>query len=482
MSESQRIFKNTFYTTLFKVLGDVAVFVTFIYLARTYGKSNLGEYSFAIAFTGFIAILTNFGTDNFSIRAVAQDKSRDTDYFSRILTLGWFTVPLLSLVIYTLASLIGFTELRFSVVLIVGIYQVLLFYSEVVGARFKAHEQMFTYAGLNASMKFAILASMMTLGRMGYDFVYVLLPLPVCVLIYILVSLYIQRGRYSPLNFKIDFEFLRRVWPEVWVFGAGMLMYAAYSKIDMMMIGFLRDEAEVGIYAAAFRPVFGIVIIIFVASHSLYPVYSRLFLHDQNDLKGLFQRVARLALMMFVLLVFTMIYWANELIPALFGSGYQESILVLQMLACLILFSGSNAFFEPMLYATGLQKVRLKALLSISVLNICLNGLLIPRLGYIGAVITTVISESMLTAFYYYRISKTGVSPKVLNKLVFCLLAGLGLLVFAYLQTGMTFKSTGYVAGVLVFATICYVGKLWVAKDWLFVKELMARRKATEST
>ena len=55
------IMRNFGFLTVGKTVGDCFTFLMFVIISRAYGQEGIGQYSFAIAFTGFFAIFADFG-------------------------------------------------------------------------------------------------------------------------------------------------------------------------------------------------------------------------------------------------------------------------------------------------------------------------------------------------------------------------------------------------------------------------------------
>ena len=82
----------------------------------------------------------------------------------------------------------------------------------------------------------------------------------------------------------------------------------------------------------------------------------------------------------------------------LFGFGYQQSVIALQILVWTIVFTFVGAAFVRLLEASNRQVIVTKISLICVIVNILLNLILIPKFSYIGACIATVITEIILVS------------------------------------------------------------------------------------
>ena len=87
---------------------------------------------------------------------------------------------------------------------------------------------------------------------------------------------------------------------------------------------------------------------------------------------------------------------ADKIILLIFGQGYLNSIIALQILIWTIVFTFAGAGFARVLEATNKQLILTKISGICMIINIFINLILIPRYGLIGASIATVLTEIVL--------------------------------------------------------------------------------------
>ncbi len=85
-------------------------------------------------------------------------------------------------------------------------------------------------------------------------------------------------------------------------------------------------------------------------------------------------------------------FYGNVIIPFIFGNEYSPSVIALQVL---IIGHIVNVFTGPsdlLMYMTGNQKQAAYCVGIAAIVNICLNLVLIPKYGVLGACLATVSS------------------------------------------------------------------------------------------
>jgi O-antigen/teichoic acid export membrane protein len=140
-----------------------------------------------------------------------------------------------------------------------------------------------------------------------------------------------------------------------------------------------------------------------------------------------------------------------------------------------VLISGFNAYLEPMLYAVGKQKVRLRAMAAVALINVVLNGLLIPRYGYHGAIVATILSEAALLIVIYMALMRANYGRKLMRQIPIVAIAVCGfVLVLVGHLTGGT-KLAVFMAAVCIFSVVIYAGRIVSKEDFRML--LAALRK-----
>ncbi|MDL1981415.1 MAG: oligosaccharide flippase family protein [Deltaproteobacteria bacterium] len=83
-SKAVQIFRNFGFLTIGKILGDVFTFTFFVVLSRIFGQDGVGQYSFAMAFTGFFVVFADFGLYHLSIKEMSRERHSLGEYYGRI--------------------------------------------------------------------------------------------------------------------------------------------------------------------------------------------------------------------------------------------------------------------------------------------------------------------------------------------------------------------------------------------------------------
>jgi len=171
-----------------------------------------------------------------------------------------------------------------------------------------------------------------------------------------------------------------------------MILGSLLHWMDIMMLGYFTNVETVGLYHPAVRTA-GLQQSILIAFTGIFaPMFSKYF--TQNNFTGMhhiYKLVTRWILTL-VIPVFILIILFSTKIMLLFGADFIQSSGVL-----IILSIGTSIFAvfgvsSTALVVSGYQKLNLVNALIVTILNICLNIILIPKYGIMGAAWATLSS------------------------------------------------------------------------------------------
>ena len=199
----------------------------------------------------------------------------------------------------------------------------------------------------------------------------------------------------------------------VLVFGLPILPHAlsqwTLNFADRAMLRFFLDYREVGLYSLGYN--FGMVMLVFLGAvnASWSPTFMRIAENEENA-PQILSRMANHVWRIFCLGAAVYLLWINELITIATPAEYHSAANLSKLIVISYLIYGSY-----LLYANGLfvaKKTRLVpvATITAAVVNILMNGLLIPVHGAYGAVVATAVSFATMTvlnimARKYYPLS-----------------------------------------------------------------------------
>lgn len=171
-----------------------------------------------------------------------------------------------------------------------------------------------------------------------------------------------------------------------------------YTNLDTLMLGFMKDDWEVGIYNASVKIKTILVSVVTSLGAVLLPRAS--YYVEQNNMAE-FRRIGIKALT-FVLMVsipvtvYFMLY-ARETILFISGEAFLPSVASMRwIMPTLILIGITNILGIQILVPLGKENIVLQSEIIGAVTDLIINAVLIPKLGSSGAAIGTLAAEFLV--------------------------------------------------------------------------------------
>ena len=176
-------------------------------------------------------------------------------------------------------------------------------------------------------------------------------------------------------------------------FAATSLLWSLYYQVDTAMLAVLSTEHDTGVYGAVYRFVDILRVLPRLIVVVAYPVLAVAWTKERTRFAAHADRLQRVVTAYGLPVLFLVVVWAAPLIGLVFGSSYSEGSDALAVLALGCYFAFHGALLVRVLNASGGERRVATSFLITVVANIILNALLIPRHGFFGAAVATLITE-----------------------------------------------------------------------------------------
>lgn len=463
----KKLATNSFFSAISE-LSIALLFLLFIVAARQLGDVEFGVFSFALAYVSLFGIISDCGLRYHYVKDVSRDRSLASKYFGNMLSLQiGLSLLGLSLIFLSINMLDKSPETRTVVHLLAGaeIMRSLKFFFRFV---FRAAER-FELESLTVLIeRIALLAVGVIVLFLGKNVVWLAGVFFVIRVLDFFISVAIIK-KLVEVNLAFDFSF----WPALLKAGlpyalTGVVMLIML-RVDTIMISLMRNDAEVGWYNAGYKLIEGAAFIPSILSNSLFPSVSKL--HNKKDaVLGLYERAMKYVLLIAIPLAIIGFVIADQVILFVFGQTYVQAIIVLKILIWSVLFAFSLHIGGAVLAGLGKQKISLMIASFALLINVVLNLILIPQKGYMGAAITTVISEMIFCFLIGWSLFSLGYKTNYLKLSLKPLLAAV---IVALVLVAFPL-SLGWA---LLFAIVAYWGIItllayWDAEEILLMKKM----------
>ena len=169
-------------------------------------------------------------------------------------------------------------------------------------------------------------------------------------------------------------------------------LFMIINWTDTLMLGFLKNEEDVGIYNVAYRIANVTNLVLFAVNSIVVPKISASY--AEGDMDGLKKLVKRSTFMIFWItlpLVLLIVIFPSFLL-GLFGAEFTGGVMALLLILIGKFVSALSGCVGQVLQMTGYQRNFQNIVLTACGLNILLNYALIPLFGIEGAAVASMIS------------------------------------------------------------------------------------------
>ena len=405
MDDAWTVAKNSTFLLIGRILGKVLTIAFVILVARELGDTGFGKFSFALSFAMIFAVVSNFGLHTLTIRELAGKREEARYYVANLIFLKAILLVLVLSASFGVARLLDVEE-RY-VLYIVGASVFLRYFSTVIRSVFIAYQKM----EYESAMVIVENLTTLVLGglavKMGYGLRGLSLGYLLAGIITLVGSLVLVVYRFVRPVFRVSLPFSIELLKAALPFTFMGICSVVYVKIDTVMLGIMKSAASVGWYSAAYRILEAVMFIPPVFALALLPVLS--IYHKENmgeklrkayelSFKILFSIGLGIAVGLFLL--------AGHVVHLLYGRDFVHAGDALKILSWTILFGYVNYLLGSVLIAMRKEKIPAITIGFGTVFNIGLNALLIPKFGYLGASISTVLTEVLSFGIQFGCVTK----------------------------------------------------------------------------
>ncbi|MBN4049038.1 flippase [archaeon AH-315-M20] len=406
MKTARRITRNFLSLTASEIVSKILQLIIFVYLARTFGNIDFGKFGFAIAFSAIIVIIADLGLSTLLTREISRNRDKVEKYISNALTIKIFLSALTLVAAFLYLNFLNYTGDIKTVTYIMVLFMVLNSFTDLFYSVFRAFEKMY-YDAFIKVLRMILLTSFIFIAIINSaNLIVVTLMFPLTELIVLVVSAIIYIKNFARLSIGFDVRFSKALLKKSSFFCLSLIFISLLLYIDTVMLQKIRGSGEVGIYVAAYNILIGITFIPLMYSHAIFPVFSRYFISNKSLLKFAYKKSFQYMLILGLPITIGIYIYARNIILLIYGPGYGQSLIALKILCWFVGIRFVGIMSGTLLTSINRQGSRVFSQGTVTLINIILNLLLIPKFGFIGAGIATVTSEIFFLILSFYFIIK----------------------------------------------------------------------------
>lgn len=373
------------------------------------GASAYGLYFAIFNFTYMFNILLDMGTTNFNNRNIARNTQLLDKHLSGIIVLRLLLAVVYMVVVFAVALIIGYRGFMLKLLFWTAINQFLNTFLLYLRSNVSALMMFKTDSVLSVldRLLMIVFCGLLLWGNITTEpfhiewFVYcqtaaylLAIAVALCIVVY--------KSHLRKLHWNTAFfmTILKKSLP----FATLTLLMACYNRIDSVMIERLLSKdissTQAGIYASAFRLLDALVMITYLFSVILLPLFSKM-LKEKEDVAPIVRTSFSLLFVFAISAVVILISYKEPILSLLYKEHVAESVGVFSLLIPCIIPIAFTYIFGTLLTANGsLKRLNITALIGIAV-NIIVNIVLIPRMQARGAAIASLSTQSVVSVLQF---------------------------------------------------------------------------------
>lgn len=373
------------------------------------GADAYGMYFAVFNFTFMFNILLDMGITNFNNRNIARNTQLLDKHLSGIIILRLLLAVVYMLVVFAVALIIGYRGTMLTLLFWTAVNQFLNTFMLYLRSNVSALLMFKTDSVLSVldRLLMILFCGLLLWGGITTQpfkiewFVYCqTAAYTIAVLVALCIVIYKSHLKKLHWNGPFFLMILKKSLP----FATLTLLMACYNRIDSVMIERLLpgeiSSTQAGIYASAFRLLDALVMIAYLFSVILLPLFSKMLKAKENILpivKTAFSFLFVFAISATVILL----CYKEPILSLLYREHIMESVGVFSLLIPCIIPIAFTYVFGTLLTANGNMKLlNITAIVGICV-NILVNVILIPHLQARGAAIASLSTQSVVSLLQF---------------------------------------------------------------------------------
>lgn len=408
---NKRLIENIISLFTIKGLEYILAFITFPYLVRVLQVENFGAVVFVQGIIQYFVLFTDYGFNLLGPKEIAQHDSikERGKIFASI-----FCAKLILLLISTIVFICMLIGAKYINDIDITLYSVV--YLMVIGNVifpiwfFQGIQQMRYITIVNIIGRFLSVACIFYFVKAPSDYILAGLFQAIVPLIAGICSWIILWEKYREVFILPKFQNVKQVFIDAWEIFTSTIAINLYTASNIVFLGLLTNNTIVGYFSGAQKIIQNINQLISPVTQAIYPYVSKIASNSKNDaLKFLRKIVLILGGGNFIgsILIFIFAEW---IVDILLGAGYEQSVLLLRILAFLpFIISLSNIFGIQTMLVFGMKKQFNKVLLSAAIVNTVIVLPMIYFYQAIGVSISMTITEIFVTLSMYYILRKNNI-------------------------------------------------------------------------
>lgn len=425
--------KNTIFNMIKVVSQIIFPLITFPYISRVLHADAVGAVNYASSIYSYISLIASLSITTYAVRecsVLRENRNKLGQTASELFTINLYATIIAYAVMVVVLCIPKFQSIQS----IIAIYCVNLIFTTLGADWINTAMEDFRYI-MFRTVSFQIISLIL---------MFILVHKPEDYVKYVIISVIASSGseitnifyrqKYCRIKLVRNPNISKHL-PPILKFFVAVITQQIYVNSDIIMLGWITNTTEVGLYSTASK-IFNIINMM-IASIFTVVLPQACSSYEKGDYKR-YNEILRKVLLFLIGLglpcAVGMFVLSKEVIILIAGAEYASASPALQIFAVTLLFSYIHGFLGNLLaIPMGDYNIGIVAAVISSLTNIVLNAILIPRYGFVAAAVTTMIAELISALIFSKKINKnihiTRVGKPLLHSIVGCILISIFILV-----------------------------------------------------
>lgn len=411
MNNIKTIFMNMSWLVLSQIINSLLAFIWTIFIARYLGVTDYGIFGFAVSLSGMFGIIGDLGINSHIVRSISEDTDKTRYYLGNAIPLKILLSILYIAVVLVVLVAMHNSELVIYITLLFVLESVLKGFCGLFHGSFQAHEKQKYQAITNillsiCSFVFILGAIFLDTGLAGISWAYIFAN--VFALGYTVIALF---KHITIPQIQINLKFWKKLL--IWgvPFALSGIFYTVYYSIDIVMLTQIVGDYATGIYNATYKLINVLTLFYSIYTAIIFPIMCKQYSSGNSLIVASFEKSTKYLSMITVPIAVACLFYSTDVIQLIYGNQYDQAGSVLQILIWTVCFLFINGAASAALNASHKEYAVTKIYLLAAIFNVVLNLILIPRYSFIGASISTVLSEILVLILALFTLSKVNIKP-----------------------------------------------------------------------
>jgi O-antigen/teichoic acid export membrane protein len=378
-------------------------FITTIYLARVLGVDGFGMINIGLTVFAYALLFGSQWLNLFGTREIAA--GGDHDFVKSFFTLRLFLSFAIAMLI-VLFSIFIIQDRQ--VAILISLFAISIIPNAInLDWYFQGKENLFPVSFVRVFVSFSYLVLIFVL--LSYSSQYIFVPVAFFIANVIGVIFiwfyFLKEPEKVDLSLSVSGGF--GILKKAFSLSSASVLAQINVNVPILVISLLMSTKDVGVFSAASKLIFFLLIADRLFYSIFFPAVTRIFSQNPNQLSEVISFVSRITLVLILPVAVSCVFLANDLILLFYGTNYLAAADVLKILIWYFCITILNSIMGYALVAINKENIYTKVIVYSTPIYFLMITVLTIFMGINGVAVAVVLYELILLAIFKYHLTKS---------------------------------------------------------------------------